>query len=106
MGTVLQVCDLVIVRGERTVLQIGDLALERGEVLAVIGPNGAGKSTLLLALALLLPPTSGAIWFDGQPVTPRSNLTALRRRMAQARPSSLAEKIRHAGMEIPWRSCP
>lgn len=82
MGTVLQVCDLVIVRGERTVLQIGDLALERGEVLAVIGPNGAGKSTLLLALALLLPPTSGAIWFDGQPVTPRSNLTALRRRMA------------------------
>lgn len=82
MGAVLQARDLVVQRGERTVLQVDDLVLERGEVLAVIGPNGAGKSTLLLALALLLPPTSGEIRFDGELVTRQSNLTMLRRRMA------------------------
>ncbi|MCW5881142.1 MAG: ABC transporter ATP-binding protein [Anaerolineae bacterium] len=82
MGAILQIRNLAIQRGERTVLLVNDLAVERGEVLAIIGPNGAGKSTLLLALALLLPPTSGAIWFDGALVTSQSNLTALRRRMA------------------------
>ncbi|MCW5852345.1 MAG: ABC transporter ATP-binding protein, partial [Anaerolineae bacterium] len=74
--------DLVVRRGTRTVLQVPLLDVKRGESLAVIGPNGAGKSTLLLALALLVPPSQGRVWFEGEPVTRATDLTRLRRRMA------------------------
>ena len=74
--------DLVVRRGARTVLDVPYLDVRRGESLAVIGPNGAGKSTLLLALALLVPPSAGRVWFDGERVTHGTDLTRLRRRMA------------------------
>jgi branched-chain amino acid transport system ATP-binding protein len=45
-----------------------DLQLAAGEVLALIGSNGAGKSTFLKTLTGLLPPRSGSIHFDGQPL--------------------------------------
>ena len=54
--------------GKRTV--IGDLSLEipRGRVTTVIGANGCGKSTLLRVLARLLPPSSGRVLLDGEPL--------------------------------------
>ena len=45
-----------------------DLELAAGEVLALIGSNGAGKSTFLKTLTGLLPPRSGTVHFDGQPL--------------------------------------
>jgi branched-chain amino acid transport system ATP-binding protein len=36
-----------------------------GQVTALIGPNGAGKTTLINCLSGVLPPDSGAIWFNG-----------------------------------------
>jgi teichoic acid transport system ATP-binding protein len=39
----------------------------RGESVGLIGRNGSGKSTLLRAIAGLLPPTSGAVYTEGQP---------------------------------------
>lgn len=42
-----------------------DLALRPGEVLALVGENGSGKSTLAKVLAGLLPPTTGAVTWDG-----------------------------------------
>ena len=45
-----------------------DLELAAGEVLALIGSNGAGKSTFLKTLTGLLPPRSGTIHFDGEPL--------------------------------------
>lgn len=39
------------------------------EFICVIGPSGSGKTTLLRALAGLLPPTSGEIWFKGERLT-------------------------------------
>lgn len=36
------------------------------EFVCVIGPSGSGKTTLLRALAGLLPPTTGEIWFQGE----------------------------------------
>lgn len=36
------------------------------EFVCVVGPSGSGKTTLLRALAGLLPPTAGEIWFQGE----------------------------------------
>ncbi|WP_460450823.1 ABC transporter ATP-binding protein [Alsobacter sp. SYSU BS001988] len=41
----------------------------QGSIYAVIGPNGAGKTTLFNSIAGALVPTSGAVVFDGQPIT-------------------------------------
>ena len=46
-----------------------DLELRRGEFFSVIGPSGCGKSTLIDILSGLSPPTSGAVTFEGRPVT-------------------------------------
>jgi branched-chain amino acid transport system ATP-binding protein len=40
-----------------------------GEVFAMIGPNGAGKSTVFNAISGLVQPASGAIRFEGHPIT-------------------------------------
>jgi len=45
-----------------------DLAVRRGEILGLIGPNGAGKTTTFKCLLGLLRPTTGGVWFDGQPL--------------------------------------
>jgi branched-chain amino acid transport system ATP-binding protein len=47
-----------------------DVSLEvpRGEAVGVIGPNGAGKTTLLRVISGLVPPTSGAMTFEGRAV--------------------------------------
>jgi tungstate transport system ATP-binding protein len=63
---VIQIRDLLIRRNGRDALKIDTLDIQRGETLAVVGPNGAGKSTLLLALARLLTPAAGDIWFEGR----------------------------------------
>lgn len=47
-------------------LAIDDFSIERGGIHAIVGPNGSGKSTLLNILALLEPPHSGDIYFNGQ----------------------------------------
>lgn len=39
-----------------------------GSLTAVVGPNGSGKSTLLKSFAGLLPPRSGQVYLDDQPV--------------------------------------
>ena len=45
-----------------------DFAVEPGRVHALIGENGAGKSTLVKILAGVEQPTSGELWFEGEPV--------------------------------------
>jgi branched-chain amino acid transport system ATP-binding protein len=42
-----------------------DLEARAGEVVALLGANGAGKSTTLKAIMGLVPPSSGAIHFNG-----------------------------------------
>ena len=46
-----------------------DLQVEEGKTHAIIGPNGAGKSTLLNVIIGRIPPTSGAVIFDGTVLT-------------------------------------
>ena len=45
------------------------LAVNPGETVALVGESGSGKSTLGRMLLGLLSPTSGAIYYDGQPLT-------------------------------------
>jgi branched-chain amino acid transport system permease protein len=41
-------------------------SVRRGEILSLIGPNGAGKTTVFNCLTGVLPPSSGAILWDGR----------------------------------------
>lgn len=73
--------NLLVLRGDHPALRLEQLSILEGEVLAVVGPNGAGKSTLLLTLARLLKPKQGRILFNGQSTETESD-TAYRRRIA------------------------
>jgi tungstate transport system ATP-binding protein len=81
MRSLVDIRDLLVLRGDHPVLQLDHLDISKGEVLAVVGPNGAGKSTLLLTLARLLKPERGEILFDGQPASAGSD-TVYRRRIS------------------------
>ena len=49
-------------------LEEADFELREGEHVAVVGDNGAGKSTFVRQVTGVEQPTSGRIYFDGQPV--------------------------------------
>jgi ATP-binding cassette subfamily C protein len=42
--------------------------VERGQSIGIVGPTGAGKSTLVDVLLGLLPPTTGRVLIDGEPL--------------------------------------
>ena len=66
-----------------------DLHVQEKEFVTLIGRSGCGKSTLLRLIAGLLPPTSGRIQVDGEPVTgPRRDVSFMFQRPAL----------------LPWRS--
>ena len=44
------------------------LDVNDGEIVAIIGANGAGKSTTMKAIAGLMVPGSGEIWFNGESI--------------------------------------
>src|SRR5262245_1106174 len=50
-----------------------------GDVLGYLGPNGSGKTTTIRMLTGLLPPTRGAVFFDGRDIA--DDLVAFRRRL-------------------------
>ncbi len=49
------------------VLDCVQVQIHAGEFVALLGPSGSGKSTLLRILAGLIPPSSGQVYFKGQP---------------------------------------
>lgn len=46
-----------------------DLEIPRHAIVSLIGPNGAGKTVFFNILTGVDTPSSGAIWFDGRPIT-------------------------------------
>jgi ATP-binding cassette subfamily B protein len=55
--------------------------VRRGEKVAIVGPSGAGKSTIFHLILRFYDPSSGAVTFDGVPLTEVDPL-ALRQRIA------------------------
>jgi branched-chain amino acid transport system ATP-binding protein len=53
-----------------------DMEVHRGEIVALLGTNGAGKSTLLRAIAGVVDPVAGNIFFDGRDITHAGPVTA------------------------------
>ncbi len=51
----------------------------QGQFLVILGPSGAGKSTLMRCVNRLVEPTAGSVVFQGQRITGRGNLRAIRR---------------------------
>lgn len=65
----LRVRDLhVTIEGNRILSDV-DLEVADGEIVGILGPSGSGKSTLLRAIAGIIQPTSGAIYWDGEEIT-------------------------------------
>ena len=62
----LECVGLSVSRGGRRVLADVTVALRPGECVSVVGPNGSGMTTLMLALLGLLPPSAGAVRWDGR----------------------------------------
>jgi len=69
---ILEICDLSktyrVGNDLHPVLEGISLRVSRGEFVCIVGPSGAGKSTFLRCIAGLLPPSSGSILLDAQPV--------------------------------------
>lgn len=61
--------DITCLRGESVLFKDVGFCLQDGALLLLKGPNGSGKTTLLRLLAGLMPPDSGHILWDGQPIT-------------------------------------
>ena len=66
--------QLTHVYEDRTILNISSLAFEEKKIHALTGPNGSGKTTLCNILALLLKPTTGKIWYQGEMVYKNGSL--------------------------------
>jgi branched-chain amino acid transport system ATP-binding protein len=69
--------------GGLRVLNKIQLDVESGERRAIIGPNGAGKTTLFHLISGQVPPSSGAIVFDGEDVTRRAPYQMAHRGLAR-----------------------
>lgn len=46
-----------------------DLLVKPGEIVLIMGPSGSGKTTLLSMAGLLMRPSEGRIWINGQETT-------------------------------------
>ena len=66
--------------GGKVAVQPLSLTIDRGRTTVLLGESGSGKSTLLRLMAGLIPPDSGQVRFEGQPMTPEE-APVLRRRM-------------------------
>jgi len=76
-GNAIQTRRLAKSLGGRTVLREIDLEIAAAECVALLGGNGAGKTTLLRCLAAIARPTSGEVFWFGQPAAAKSNQRSL-----------------------------
>lgn len=72
-GTPLVLMENIVKRfGQVTALEGVNFDVRPQEIMALLGDNGAGKSTLIKILTGVHTPSSGQIYFEGQPVQIRN----------------------------------
>ena len=54
--------------GDVTALDNVSIAVEEGQLVSIVGASGCGKSTLLNVVGGLVPPTTGQVILDGEPI--------------------------------------
>ncbi|NLD37023.1 MAG: ABC transporter ATP-binding protein [Desulfatiglans sp.] len=88
----------------RKVLDIDRLSIEKGLIYGLIGPNGAGKTTLLEALAFLLMPDKGELFYNDIKVNNKKSLHPLRREVVllQQQPVMLSISVKR-NVEFPLK---
>jgi branched-chain amino acid transport system ATP-binding protein len=64
----LRVDELEIRYGRVPAVRDVSFSVGEGEIVSFVGPNGAGKSTTMLAVAGVLHPSKGSIYFDSRPL--------------------------------------
>ncbi len=70
LGTnAIEIKNLIVDFGESIAVNNVSWAIKKGELVTLLGPSGCGKTTTLNAIAGLLTPTSGQIFFNGKDVT-------------------------------------
>lgn len=57
--------------GDLLVLDDISFSIKKGEFLCIVGPTGCGKTTFLNLLTKIIEPTTGNIYIDGVPATPK-----------------------------------
>lgn len=79
----LEITNVTAGYGAVNILKSVTLSIARGRTVAIVGESGSGKSTLARVVMGLLPPSDGALSYDGAPL-PKSG---------KARPRSLQRQI-------------
>jgi len=65
----LECIDVCKTFGEKTALDHVSINVPKGKIFGLLGPNGAGKTTLIRIVNRITIPSSGAVLFDGRPIT-------------------------------------
>lgn len=91
MGTILELSEISVRRGDKTILGPLNWQVLEGQRWVVLGPNGAGKTTLLQICASLIHPTSGEAKILGEKLG-RIDVFELRTRIGLTS-SSLMENL-------------
>ncbi len=66
MSAVVEVREVVVMRGHRRVLDRVSLSVGPGETVVLLGPSGSGKTTLLRTVMGFVVPSSGAVVLRGE----------------------------------------
>lgn len=80
---VLEARSLTVTYGDTTAVAAVDLAIRPGSRTAIMGPSGSGKSTLIHALAGVVRPDSGEVWFEDERLDQLGEAERSRRRLAR-----------------------
>lgn len=80
---VVEAHGLVVRYGDTVALDGLDLTVAPGSRTAVMGPSGSGKSSLIHALAGILRPDAGEVWFEGARLDRASEADRSRTRLAR-----------------------
>lgn len=78
MSQIIEMRNICKSFGSIQVLKDFNIKIRDGEKVVIIGPSGSGKSTVLRCINKLEPVQAGEILFEGEEITPTTDLSRLR----------------------------